>query len=232
MLLLSGCGFNVEQHSEEGSSNPSQDQPEINTDDQTVVEDGSLSINLVTDTFGKYILSVQNDSSKDVTLTFPSSQVFDYTIGDQNGEVLHTYSANKSFLQSVSKKTLKPGDKLDTEVDISEHLALLDEGKYKLTIWLATSNPDNLKASIKFDYNGEDSLKLKSPFIGSAEVTFHGMIDNHSIEVKRRNGETEVFQIPESLVQDVEGLTEGDIITIKYFVNKQNQQVIESISNH
>ena len=62
-----------------------------------------------------FTLHVSNPTPSAVRLTFPSGQRFDFTVGSLSGEVLWTWSAARSFMQSVGEMTLGPGESTDFE---------------------------------------------------------------------------------------------------------------------
>ena len=57
----------------------------------------------------KMSLTVKNGSKKDVSISYASSQKYDFQLLDANKKVLYTWSADKSFAQAKSADKLKPG---------------------------------------------------------------------------------------------------------------------------
>ena len=62
-----------------------------------------------------FTLHLSNPTTSPVVLTFPSGQRFDFVVGSLTGEVLWTWSASRSFIQSVGEVTLRPGETTDFE---------------------------------------------------------------------------------------------------------------------
>ena len=54
-------------------------------------------------------LHLYNNSERDMSITFPTSQMFDFTIKNEKGKVVYRYSVGKSFLQSFQTIELKRG---------------------------------------------------------------------------------------------------------------------------
>ncbi|WP_335870021.1 BsuPI-related putative proteinase inhibitor [Bacillus sp. 2205SS5-2] len=57
----------------------------------------------------KITLSLQNKSSSTYTFQFPTSQMFDYCIYNEQNQKVYRHSDGKRFLQSLHTLTLKPG---------------------------------------------------------------------------------------------------------------------------
>jgi Intracellular proteinase inhibitor/Immunoglobulin-like domain of bacterial spore germination len=55
-------------------------------------------------------LKLYNNSDRDIDITFPTSQMFDFTIKNNEGKVFHRYSEGKSFLQALQTIHLKKGE--------------------------------------------------------------------------------------------------------------------------
>lgn len=99
----------------------------------------------------QFVLTIQNNTEQKQTLTFSSSQDYDYQIKDSKGEVLYTYSADKAFLQAVEEEILIQGERLEFQIDAKEALPYLEKGDYKLEAWVTANDVDG-KTSIEFHY--------------------------------------------------------------------------------
>lgn len=55
-------------------------------------------------------LVLYNNSEGDKKITFPTSQMFDFTVKNKAGKVVYRYSQGKSFLQAFQTLTLKKGE--------------------------------------------------------------------------------------------------------------------------
>lgn len=140
IVSLTGCGTFIGSNVVEGSANGG-----------IVVGEVVAHIAAVENEIGKYIFSIQNHKTEAVTLKMNSSQQYDYHIKDSEGNILHTYSANKSFLMMESEKVIKPGEILEIPVDTTEYLPELEAGTYTLDVWVTAVNRDDLQSTITFD---------------------------------------------------------------------------------
>ncbi|MBN8192475.1 hypothetical protein JI667_09955 [Bacillus sp. NTK074B] len=52
-------------------------------------------------------LLLYNNSERDMNITFPTSQMFEFTIKNEKGKVVYRYSEGKSFLQALQTTELK-----------------------------------------------------------------------------------------------------------------------------
>ncbi len=137
LVTLVGCG------TMEGSQGD-------NTNGESVEKEMSTTIDHVS-TY-HYQLAIENNTDKDKTLTFPSSQDYDYSIKDKDGTILYTYSTDKMFLTVVEEEVLAPGDKLKYDLDLSEALPFIDPGEYTLDAWITATDVEENKVSIDFNY--------------------------------------------------------------------------------
>jgi hypothetical protein len=73
---------------------------------------GPLATSLQVQTLGdsvQLVLQVTNGTPASVTVTFPSGQTYDFSVLDGT-EPVWTWSADRSFIQSVRMVTLAPGE--------------------------------------------------------------------------------------------------------------------------
>ncbi len=91
---------------------------------------------------------VINETGKDITLDFTSSQRFDYSIKNSNGEVVFLFSSVTSFLQVVGKEVLSGGDQLSYDINVKD--VELSRGKYTLTAWMTPKTGKAYSASVTF----------------------------------------------------------------------------------
>jgi hypothetical protein len=88
---------------------------------------------------------IKNQTEHPVTYTFPTSQLFDYTITSKDGDVVRKYSDGLMFSQIVSTITMKQGESLTYNPVVSD----LPKGTYLVTIWL-TAKEDQFKTTTSF----------------------------------------------------------------------------------
>lgn len=91
---------------------------------------------------------VKNESGKEITLDFTSSQRFDYSIVNSNGEEVFLFSSVSSFLQVVGKEVLARGDQLTYDINVKD--VELSKGKYTLNAWMTPRTGKVYRSSIKF----------------------------------------------------------------------------------
>lgn len=91
---------------------------------------------------------VKNDSGKEITLDFTSSQRFDYSIINSNGEEVFLFSSVSSFLQVIGKEVLAPGDQLSYDINVKD--VQLSKGKYSLHAWMTPRTGKAYISSIEF----------------------------------------------------------------------------------
>jgi hypothetical protein len=68
----------------------------------------SLQVEALGDS-ARFVLQVTNGSEGPLTLTFPSGQTYDFSVRD-GGQTVWSWSADRSFMQSVRMITLGPGE--------------------------------------------------------------------------------------------------------------------------
>lgn len=91
---------------------------------------------------------VINETEKDITLDFTSSQRFDYSIKNTDGEVVFLFSSVTSFLQVIGKEVLSQGNQLSYDINVKD--VELSKGKYTLTAWMTPRTGKAYSASINF----------------------------------------------------------------------------------
>lgn len=80
-----------------------------------------------------------NVTEEAVTLTFPSGQEGDAQLLDADGEIVHTWSAARSFVQSIQERTLDAGESLTVVLDAD--LSDVPPGVYTLELTLTVQDP-------------------------------------------------------------------------------------------
>ena len=65
---------------------------------------------------------VDNISENAISVTFPSGQRYDYQILDGSGEILYTWSMDKSFIEMLMDETIEPGQSwlYDEQLSLSD----------------------------------------------------------------------------------------------------------------
>lgn len=137
LLFLAGCGTSNED-------NPDK-----------VNAEGEMKVSIEEGSNGHYQLIIENGTANDETLTFGSSQNYDYYIKKPDGTIAYTYSADKSFLAVIKEKVIKAGEKLEFDLDLTEALQYLEAGEYTIEAWVSANELAQEKATIPFSYDGK-----------------------------------------------------------------------------
>lgn len=102
----------------------------------------------------KYV--VTNNSKKEATLTFNTSQEFNYILWrkDAKGTMVYDYSKDKSFKKEFHEKTLKPGDEISYEIKLSQDY---EPKTYILEVYMTSNEPEQ-GSPTKFHQNLEFTI--------------------------------------------------------------------------
>lgn len=111
----------------------------------------------------KYV--IKNKSQKEVTLTFNTSQEFNYILWrkDAKGTMAYDYSKDKSFNKEFHKKTFKPGEELAYDIKLSRDY---EPQTYILEFWMTSNEPES-SSPTKFHQNLEFTI-----------INSHSVFDN------------------------------------------------------
>ncbi len=82
-------------------------------------------------------LSIRNSTAEPEVLTFPSGQLYDLEIRDEQGNVVYQWSRGKLFPQVITTLQLQ----FEKDYPIAAPLAGLPPGKYIVQAWLAVQGP-------------------------------------------------------------------------------------------
>ncbi|MGZ0087313.1 BsuPI-related putative proteinase inhibitor [Caldibacillus thermoamylovorans] len=96
---------------------------------------------------GAYVFTftVKNQTERVQTVTFTSSQKYDYILY-RDGQKVKQFSEGKMFAQIYEERTLKQGE----ELSFQETFRDLAPGTYTLEWWLADKNWPNARAKVTF----------------------------------------------------------------------------------
>ena len=141
LLTLSGCG---EENSLMNTSNESSEQVSGSSGIVAGSLEPTLTLTATENDTATFLYRIQNQTEQVQTIHFPSSQKYDYTLSNEEGEALKTYSANKSFVKEEENVELKQAEVLEYTIMIED----LKPGSYTLDMWLATE--EQYKQTINF----------------------------------------------------------------------------------
>lgn len=71
--------------------------------------DGTVTVDVDQATF---TFTVKNNSEQPIILEFPTSQFYDYSVYNAQGERVYHFSKGKMFLQALQYKTLNKGEQI------------------------------------------------------------------------------------------------------------------------
>jgi uncharacterized lipoprotein YehR (DUF1307 family) len=226
---LAACGT-----SENGTSEPKKVVTGSNGETPTGIVAGQLTPSLVKEmNEGKltYTFTIKNDKEVEDILKYTSSQQYDYRLIDSKGNVAYTYSMDKLFMQAISEQTIKQGETVQFEIDLSGDLKKLSPGTYQFEVWSTATDREDLKAKAEFNWGGEgEGLEEETTGkLAGAVVTYVGLMDQNSIEVINENGEHEHYRLSDKVKPKFETLEKDAKITIHYGITSDNQKIIEEV---
>jgi hypothetical protein len=179
-----------------------------------------------------YKFSIKNDKEQEDVLKYSSSQQYEYQLLDSKGNIAYTYSMDKLFIQTESEQTLKPGEIVSFEIDLTEDLKNLQPGTYEFVVWSTASDREDLKSRAELNWGGEgEGLEedAGSGKLAGASVTYVGLMDQNSIEVINENGNAEHYRLSEKVKPSFETLEAKTKITIHYGITSDGQKIIEEV---
>ncbi|MFE8702441.1 BsuPI-related putative proteinase inhibitor [Cytobacillus sp. FJAT-54145] len=212
-LVLSACGTS--------NQDVANDQGETNGSGGIVA--GEVETSLIEKDSLQYEYRLKNQTEEEIILEFPTSQRYDYTISTKDGTEKYRYSSTATFIQVEETETLKQGDELIYEINLSD--IQLEKGEYVLSVWTTTKEGEKFKVvtDIKFD----SSINLNE--IISTDAVFNGQADPHTIEVTI-DGEAVSLQTLEVTDVDFSKIETGANISIQYYANELGQNVLTSFT--
>lgn len=206
LFILASCGSSKTESTP--GSNP-------------VEEHLSTRLDLTAD--GEGTFTIKNESSDEVVLEMSSGQQIEFQLLNKANTVIYTYSANKLFIQEIQEKKLQPSEEWKIPLNLKEELVGVPSGSYTLVVWSTAEGLNEQKEKIAYEL-------LTSPgklVVQTQEVTFTGLVDSHSIEVKNLDEGTEVMQLSEVAMPQFEKLEEGTQLIIEY-VEENGQKIVQT----
>lgn len=92
-------------------------------------------------------LCVRNSTGDPALIAFPSSQIFDLEICDDQGNVVYSWSKGKAFAQILTEIQIQ----YEKDYPISAEVGSLLSGKYVVHAWLTATGPARVySASARF----------------------------------------------------------------------------------
>jgi hypothetical protein len=151
--MTAACGMGVEHEEESGMeevTNGSQgDGGNVEEEDkgQGIVA-GEIAPSISKTEDGQFVYTVKNQTEKEVTFEFTSSQRYDYAVKNEAGETEYLFSSTASFLQVLGEETLAQGEELSYTFELPPEA----KGKGgKLEVWLTPKGGEQAKVSMELN---------------------------------------------------------------------------------
>jgi len=206
LFILASCGSS--------SSEPT-------TGSDTAAVNFSTQLDVTADGEGSF--KITNVSSEVASLEMSSGQQIEFQLLNKADEAIYTYSANKLFMQEMQEKKLQPKEEWTIPLNLEDELVGVPPGSYTLVVWSTAQGLNDQKEQAAYE-------QLTSPgklVVQIQEVSYTGLIDPHSIEVKNLDGGTEVMQLSEVAMPLFENLEEGTQLIIEY-VEENGQKTVQT----
>ena len=97
---------------------------------------------VVSQTDDELIIEVKNQNTTVATYSYSSGQRYDLRLS-QNGELLYTWSSDKSFLQATSESKVTQGESEIYTVDLTD--LPTEKGTYELEFWSVAKELKNIE---------------------------------------------------------------------------------------
>ncbi|MFZ3591657.1 BsuPI-related putative proteinase inhibitor [Bacillus sp. DJP31] len=121
--LIAGCGM---------GSNEAVKQNQ--TGDKSEIAAGELAPSLSEKEPLLFEYKVKNQTEKEISLEFTSSQRFDYSVLDSDGKEIYLFSSVALYLQEMGEEDLQQGEELVYDIDLKD--LGLKTGEYEVKAWM------------------------------------------------------------------------------------------------
>lgn len=211
-ISLVACGTNNESSDKDVNQQNEQDSANMDVDEMLSFSASSEKEKDMV----RFELTLRNETEKDVTLTFPSSQKYEIIVS-KDDTIVYQYSKDKMFTQAITEEIIKSNEELVLEEEWQYDQSLAS-GEYDVEIHLLVTEVNEEKVDVK-KYTATGSLQIESE-----EAT------------DTSNQEEE---IPEDMIKNVEvtgdngaymirGEVHGAIGTLFYEVEDGHQYLIDA----
>lgn len=113
---------------------------------QLVTLESSLELVSITNGTAQLRFTSKNIGPTDLTLTYSTSQKYEYELLNKADGTITRYSEGKSFLQVIKEETLAPNEVLSHEITLSN----LSIGDYNFSMWLTFAGGIQTKQTMDF----------------------------------------------------------------------------------
>jgi hypothetical protein len=160
LLMTAGCGNGQDNTKEKGepvmgdghNKNEAKRQEKRPDNGGQGIAAGAIepSLSVLEEKSGQVLLryELKNQTEQVKVLQFTSGKRYDYTITDNNGNVVYEFSKEHMFMQILNNVTIKQGDSYVQDIMIKD----LPPGKYKVEVWLtAKGEPQDYRKMIEVE---------------------------------------------------------------------------------
>ncbi|WP_421381388.1 BsuPI-related putative proteinase inhibitor [Bacillus salacetis] len=154
--MTAACGMSVEQGENSGSGEAGNGSQGNGGNEGDAIEDGGQGIvageiepSLMKNENGQFVYTVKNQTEKEVTFEFTSSQRYDYAVKDEEGKTVYLYSSTAAFMQVLGEETLAQGEELSYTIELPPDEDF--EGGTTLEVWLTPKGGKTAPTSAKLN---------------------------------------------------------------------------------
>lgn len=134
VLLLAACGSGQGNETDNSADNPTTEETDTNDETTGGSTEGEMKPDIEQLTDDTYRYHLVNQTGESQTFEFTSSQRYDFSLANEDGEEVFLLSSVSSYLQALGEETVDQGDELSYEFEIPP--LELEPGTYELTAWL------------------------------------------------------------------------------------------------
>ncbi len=134
VLILAACGTQQEDETENSPEDPATEEPETNEETTGGSTEGEMEPDIQQISDETYRYTLKNQTGEPQTFEFTSSQRYDFSLANENGEEVFLFSSVSTYLQALGEENLDQGDQLSYEFRVPP--LDLEPGTYELTAWL------------------------------------------------------------------------------------------------
>lgn len=144
-LILAACGSGQENDTENSSEEPAIEEPDTNDETTGGSTEGEMEPDIKQVNDKTYRYSLVNETGESQTFEFTSSQRYDFSLANEDGEEVFLFSSVSVYLQALGEETVDQGDELSYEFEIPP--LELEPGTYELTAWLTPRQGETYEVS-------------------------------------------------------------------------------------
>lgn len=179
IAVIAGCGTG-----EKSNSSEEQNSKNSAVELEKMTFAGEITQSEQTVTFDFYI---ENEHDEAVTVTFPTGQMYDIVITDEQGKAIYQFSEGRMFTQALTERSIPAHDKLafQEQWDIPDNVP---NGAYDVTIYLVATHINEEEIPAK-RYQFNETLLIEKAEDVFRNVSVTGTNGEYTV-----TGEASVFE--------------------------------------